>query len=86
VVPLVRTTVNVADVSVGKAVTVFAPLDCTVTTPVELFWMKYRWPSTIVEVTGNVTVCVVLPVKNCWLAEDTVSVVVPAAVAVVAYP
>ena len=41
-------------------------------------------PTTSVLVTGNTTVCVVVPVKNCWCALVTLSVVVPAAVAVVA--
>jgi hypothetical protein len=39
-----------------------------------------------VLVTGRTTVWVVVPVKNCWLRLATVRVVVPAAVAVVAYP
>ena len=43
-------------------------------------------PVTSVLVTGRTTVCVVVPVKNCWLAEADVKVVVPAAVTVVAYP
>lgn len=42
------------------------------------------WPTTKVVASGNTTVCVVLPV-NCWLyADETLRVVVPAAVAVVA--
>jgi hypothetical protein len=38
----------------------------------------------MVDATGSVTVWVVEPVKNCFAADPTVSVVVPAAVAVVA--
>ena len=46
----------------------------------------YPRPSTNVLVTGRTTVWVVVPVKNCWLRLASVRVVVPAAVAVVAYP
>jgi hypothetical protein len=64
----------------------FNPLDLTVKTPVELFVIVYPRPSTKVLVTGKTMVCVVEPVKNCWLGLASVRVVVPAAVAVGAYP
>jgi hypothetical protein len=60
-----------------------APLDWTVTTPVELFTIRYCWPKTKVLVTGSTRVWVVEPVKYCCWVEVTVKVVVPAAVAVV---
>lgn len=68
------------------AVIVLLPEDCTVTTPEELLTIKNACPNTSVDVTGSNTVWVVLPVKNCWYALNTVRVVVPAPVAVVAYP
>lgn len=42
----------------------FAPLDCTVTLPVELLTMINVKPVVNVLVTGSTTVCVVVPVKN----------------------
>lgn len=66
--------------------TLLAPDDCTVTTPVELLTTTKRKPVVSVDVTGNTTVCVVVPVKNWNSVLATVSVVVPAAVAVVVYP
>ena len=73
-------------VPVGWIAILFAPDDCTVTAPVELLTMVNACPRISVEVTGRTTVWVVVPVKNCCCADATVSVVVPAAVAVVAYP
>ena len=51
--------------------------------PDELLTIKNEKPKTKVDVTGNTTVWVVEPVKNCWYVLATVNVVVPAAVAVV---
>ena len=48
--------------------------------------MKNCCPFTSVEATGKTTVCVVEPVKFCISVLETVSVVVPAAVAVVVKP
>jgi hypothetical protein len=69
---------------VGSTVIVFAPLLCTVTSPVLVFTILNIHPFARVVTTGNTTVCVVLPVKYCVCALVTVSVVVPAAVAVLA--
>lgn len=51
-----------------------------------LLRMKYAEPSTSVLVTGITTVCVVLPVKKIVLGLALVSVVVPAAVAILVKP
>lgn len=64
---------------------VLSPDDCTVTSPVDRFTISYCCQTTT-EVVGSTTVWVVVPVKCCTLALATVRVVVPAAVAVEAYP
>lgn len=77
-------TVNMACVSVVTVATSVELASLTVTVPVDLFRIANCCPTTKVVAFGNLTVCVVVPV-NCWLkADPTVSVVVPAAVAVVA--
>jgi hypothetical protein len=58
----------------------------TVTIPEELLLMINCCPKTKVLVTGRSTFCVVLPVKDWIAALETVKVVVPAAVTVVANP
>ena len=63
VVPEVKTHVIRADVLPAKIRTALAPEEFTVTAPVLLFTIKNCWPRTNVEATGNVTVCVVEPVK-----------------------
>ena len=82
--PEVETTVKMPVLPAATVRTVLAPEDWTVTAPLELLTMVNDWPSTSVETTGRVTVWVVEPVKYCSWALDTVSVVVPAAVTVVA--
>ena len=62
------------------------PDEFIVRSPVLLLRMKYAEPSTNVLVTGITTVCVVLPVKKIVLVLATVSVVVPAAVAMLVKP
>ena len=59
------------------------PEELTVIFPVELLINVHDIPRCKVDVTGITTVCVVTPVKYCWLALATVNVVVPAEVAVV---
>ena len=61
----VETTVKTADVPPASTVTVLPPEDCAVTAPVLLLVIENCWPSTSVEVAGNATVCVVMPVKYC---------------------
>jgi hypothetical protein len=74
-----------AEVEPAKMVMVLAPEDWTVTAPVELLTTIYLCPAAT-EVVGNLTVWVVEPVKYCCGVSAIVRVVVPAAVAVVAYP
>src|SRR3972149_6072308 len=63
-----------------------APEELTVNAPELLFMIVKECPNTSVETTGKVIVWVVLPVNSCIFALETVSVVVPAAVAVVVKP
>lgn len=56
-----------------------------VTSPVDKLVIQKLCPSVRVDVTGNVTVCVVEPVKYWSDALATVNIVFQAAVAVVAY-
>lgn len=60
-----------------------SPELCTVSIPELLFSIRKLCPVVSVEATGNTTVCVVDPVNACIPVLATVSVVVPAAVAVV---
>jgi hypothetical protein len=59
---------------------------CTERDPVLLFVTVKRLPTYKSAVDGNITVSVVIPVNTCVDALDFVKVVVPAAVAEVAYP
>ena len=81
--PLVRMTVKIADVSPANTNTAAPPDAFTVTAPVELLLIKNVCPRDNVLVTGNVTVWVVEPVKNCCSLLAAVRTVVPAAVTVV---
>lgn len=86
VVSAVLTHVSVTSSLVNKVRILLASLALMVKMPLDLFLMTHDCPVTNVPVTGMTIVCVNVPVKNCNLALATVSVVVPAAVIVVAYP
>ena len=83
VVNVVPIHVAIAVEFAGIVMTAFPPDEFTVTTPVELLTMWNDQPVASVEVTGSTTVCVVVPVNTWYTVDVFVSVVEPAAVAVV---
>ena len=71
---------------VSVVTTVFAPLDWTVTVPLDRLRIRKVVLSASVETTGSTIVCVVEPVTLCSYLLLTVSVVVPAAAVMASTP
>lgn len=83
VVPLASTQVTNVWEDAAIVCTRFPPEEFTVTTQLDLFIIMKECPTVRVAATGSTTVCVVEPVNCCPYVDETVRVVVPAAVTVV---